>query len=372
MNTPPVLANDFAAQWESIRADAAAALERVGNSGWLILGREVTDFEVALGPLFGKQHAIGTGNGLDALEIALRVAGLKPGQKVLTTPLSAFATTLAIVRAGGAPVFVDVDQSGLLDLDKASARLAKGDIAFLLPVHLFGHAQDLARLKALSVQFGTPLIEDCAQSIIAKSRGALTGSAGLLAATSFYPTKNLGCLGDGGAVLTSDDGLATQARALRDYGQSAKYLHEKLGLNSRLDELQAAFLRSALLPKLEQWTTRRRQIAATYRAGLKSPALTIPMVPEGSESAWHLFPVLVEGDRDAFMKRLKDRGIQSGVHYPVLIPHQVALREVAHEVAGPLDQAARFARAEVSIPVHPFMTDEAVGRVIEACNDWQR
>ncbi|HEY5959191.1 MAG TPA: DegT/DnrJ/EryC1/StrS family aminotransferase, partial [Polyangiaceae bacterium] len=307
----------------------------------------------------------------DALEIALRVAGIRAGDKVLTTPLSAFATTLAILRAGGTPVFVDVNESGLLDLELAERRLEAKDIRFILPVHLFGHAHDLQALAAMSQKHGAILIEDCAQSILAKSRGALTGSVGLLSATSFYPTKNLGCLGDGGALLTNDEQLAQHAKALRDYGQSSKYLHDRLGLNSRLDELQAAFLISAQLPRLEDWTARRISIAAEYSAGLKGSRFTLPPVPEGSQSVWHLFPILVDSNRDGFLQHLKASGIGGGVHYPHLIPHQDALRGVASETSGSLEKATRFAQFEVSLPIHPFMSVADVERVLETCLAWR-
>lgn len=363
----PVVSNDLRAQWRAIAEDATRALARVGESGWLVLGEEVRAFEAELAPRFGCAHAVGTANGLDAIEIALRAAGLAPGDRVLTTPLSAFATTLAIVRAGGVPVFVDVDASGLVDLGAVDARLARGDIRFFLPVHLYGHALDLDRALAITRARSVMLLEDCAQSIGAKSRGVLTGSVGVASATSFYPTKNLGCLGDGGALVTNDDALARAARSLRDYGQSSKYVHADLGLNSRLDELQAAFLRSALLPRLDAFTSRREAIAAAYTNGIRRDGIVLPEAPPGSASVWHLFPVL-SSRRDALIAHLRAHDIQSAVHYPGLIPHQAALRSVPFEVAGMLERAEAFARSEVSLPIHPFMTDADVARVIDACN----
>jgi dTDP-4-amino-4,6-dideoxygalactose transaminase len=366
---PLVLLNDFRAQWHDIRTDALGAADRVGESGWLILGSEVAACEAQLARAFGLPFAVGCGNGLDALEISLRALGLTPGQRVLTTPLSAFATALAIVRAGGIPVFVDVDDSGLLDLEACDRVLGgRQDIRFVVPVHLYGHALDLHRLAVLKRVHGLTVVEDCAQSFGARSHGEGVGAVGELAATSFYPTKNLGCMGDGGALFAADGRLADIARSLRDYGQSAKYVHSRLGMNSRLDEIQAAILRSALLPRLDRFTARRQEIAAHYRSGIRNSALTIPPAPLGSVSVWHLFPLLVEGDRSAFKAHLDAAGIGHGFHYPQLIPDQDALSGIPFETAGSLERARRFAQQEISIPIHPYLTSEDVARVIDACN----
>lgn len=367
-----VLLNDFVAQWRDVREDASAALDRVGQSGWLVLGKEVQGFEAELAQVWGLPHAIGCGNGLDAIEIGLRAIGMRPGDKVLTTPLSAFATTLAIVRAGGVPVFVDVDASGLIDLARVRAVAAVDRaIKYLVPVHLYGHALDAEELRQVAAATGLAVLEDCAQAIGAASRGTPVGAVGSAAATSFYPTKNLGCMGDGGALLCRDTAVAAEARTLRDYGQSAKYVHSRLGLNSRLDELQAALMRTAFLPRLRRYTERRREVATAYREGIRHAALGVPPVPAGSESVWHLFPVLVDGDREAFTEHLRRLGISSGLHYPVLIPDQQALEGVRFERGDPLARAQRFARGEVSLPIHPYLSDAHVERVVAACNSWR-
>jgi dTDP-4-amino-4,6-dideoxygalactose transaminase len=218
----------------------------------------------------------------------------------------------------------------------------------------------------MAARYELRMVEDCAQSIGARSRGAPTGLVGEIAATSFYPTKNLGCLGDGGAVLTSTSELAERARCLRDYGQTKKYEHALCGLNSRLDEVQAAVMRDAMLPRLAEWTERRRAIAARYRSEIANPALAIPPEPPGSESACHLFPVLVD-DPEAFIRHLAGRGIGAGRHYPGTIPDQAALRGVEARVLGTLERARRFASREVSLPLHPFLGDEDVARVVAAC-----
>jgi len=370
---PPIQLNDFRTQWPHVREAVLGAVERVGESGWFVLGSEVASFEKELARIWGLPFCVGCASGLDAIEIALRCAELAPGDAVLTTPLSAFATTLAVIRAGGVPCFVDVDASGQLDLDLAEQALASHpEIRFVVPVHLFGHALDLEHLGRLRERFDVRVVEDCAQAVGAQSRGVPVGSAGELAATSFYPTKNLGCMGDGGAVLTHRAELAERARCLRDYGQSAKYEHTVLGLNSRLDELQAAILRDGLLPHLESFTRQRRQIAERYRVEIRNPALEMPPEPEGSQSVWHLFPILVSGDRAAFQEHLRRAGIASGVHYPRLIPEQPAYRDVpAGRVLTPLPQAEDFACREVSLPIHPLLSDRAVERVVASCNSWR-
>jgi dTDP-3-amino-3,4,6-trideoxy-alpha-D-glucose transaminase len=368
----PILLNDFKRQWSEIGDQVRSAVDLVGASGWYVLGAQVAEFERELARFWGPDHAVGVGSGLDALEIGLRALGLRCGDRVLTTPLSAFATTMAIVRLGGVPVYCDTDANGLLDLAEAEAVLAaEPGIRFLLPVHLFGQCLDLDRLAALRDRFGLTVLEDCAQSIGAAWRGRPTGTVGRLAATSFYPTKNLGAMGDGGAVLTGDAELAAQVRRLRDYGQSAKYQHDEIGWNSRLDELQAAILRAALLPRLGEWTRRRQQIAAAYTAGMRHSGVRLLRPVAGSASCEHLFPVTVAATaREQFEAHLKARGIATGRHYPILIPDQAAMVGVAFVRHGDLGVARELAAGEVSLPIHPQLTSEEVERVITAVNEW--
>ncbi|MEY2562639.1 MAG: hypothetical protein QOH88_832 [Verrucomicrobiota bacterium] len=366
--------NDFKRQWQLVGPSTLAAVERVGASGWYLLGGEVAQFEEALAHKWGLGHAVGVGNGMDAIEIGLRCLGLKPGEKVLTTPLSAFATTLAIIRAGGIPVFVDVDELGGLDLHQCRALLQKDrSIRFLVPVHLYGFPLNLQELYDLKEDFSLLIVEDCAQSIGATDHGLRAGTVGQIAATSFYPTKNLGAMGDGGALLTNSDAIATQAKALRNYGQSAHYLHSELGLNSRLDELQAAILHDALLPHLDTWAKARSRIAQAYLDQIKHPLIALPAPRTGSIPVWHIFPVKVSaGKRDALRESLHRQEIQGAVHYPRIIPEQPAFIDYGRgEVAFDGTNARRFASSELSLPIHPFLTDQEVTAVIEACNSWQ-
>ena len=368
-----ISANDFHRQWLDIQEDAVAAFRKVGESGWYVLGDEVREFEAALAAHSGVDHAIGVASGLDAIEISLKVLGCMPGDPVLTTPISAFATTLAILKAGAIPVFIDTDERGLLDLERCRDFFwRRPDIRFFVPVHLYGHALDVAALRRLREEFGVHIVEDCAQSIGARFDGQATGTAGQFAATSFYPTKNLGALGDGGAILTANPDWRAQAAILRDYGQSAKYRHELVGYNSRLDELQAALLHRAMLPRLNRWIERRRVIAARYLAGISHSEVHCPGAPEGSESSWHLFPVLVPPRRKpAFMEHLRAAGVQPAEHYPVIIPDQPVMAHTVFECADDCATARRIAASEVSLPIHPYLTDEEVARVSDAVNEWE-
>jgi dTDP-3-amino-3,4,6-trideoxy-alpha-D-glucose transaminase len=366
--TPSVAANDFVRQWADVGADALAAVDRVGRSGWLVLGEEVASFEAELAAWWNIPYAVGVASGLDAIAIGLRCAGVGAGDRVLTTPLTAFATTLAIVQVGAEPVWSDVDETGGLDLDAAAETLrADPHIRAVVPVHLYGHPLDPERLRALTEEFDVTVVEDCAQSAGAKRNGEPTGLAGKVAATSLYPTKNLGAMGDGGVVLTADEEVAARASSLRDYGQRARYEHVELGLNSRLDELQAAILRSAQLPRLDGHLARRREIAARYGRALRDTSLR-PIEVSGGSSAHHLFPVEVEGDPHAVAEQIRAAGIGVGRHYPFVGPDQPAAAELGTSV-GDLTVARRLAARELSLPIHPYLSDEEVETVIAVCRE---
>ena len=368
-----IFQNDFKRQWESVQDSVLDAVRRVGSSGWYILGREVEAFELALAERWGVSHAVGVGNGMDAIEIGLRCLDLQPGEKILTTPFSAFATTLAILRAGGMPVFVDVDEFGCIDLAQCREVLEKErSIRFLVPVHLYGFSLPMQELTRLKADFGLRIVEDCAQSIGASHGGIGAGTVGQMAATSFYPTKNLGALGDGGALLTNDATLAETARTLRNYGQTGHYVHARLGLNSRLDELHAAILRTAFLPNLESWTEARRRTAEKYLRGIKHPSIKLLAPDSSMNPVWHLFPILAaEESRDDLRKHLESHGVMAGIHYPHIIPEQTGLKEGSWQNAVEPINARRFASCELSLPVHPFLSDSEVDAVIAACNDWE-
>jgi dTDP-3-amino-3,4,6-trideoxy-alpha-D-glucose transaminase len=362
-----VAANDFGRQWVDVREDALAAVDRVGGSGWLVLGEEVVAFEREFAGWWGAPHAVGVASGLDALEIGLRCADVGSGARVLTTPLTAFATTLAVLRAGAEPVWCDVEESGGMDLECAERALrADPEIRAMLPVHLYGHPLDAAELHRLAGEYNVVVIEDCAQSAGARRDDRPTGQAGAVAGVSLYPTKNLGAMGDAGVLLVQDEGLAARAHAIRDYGQVSRYRHSELGLNSRLDELHAAILRTALLPRLERWIERRRQIARRYAEGLAGSGLR-PIAAAAGDSAHHLFPVeVVERDPEEIRAAIAERGVSVGRHYPFLCPDQPAVRG-AGSALGTLPVARRISQRELSLPIHPYLEDEEVEFVIQAC-----
>jgi dTDP-4-amino-4,6-dideoxygalactose transaminase len=366
--------NDFQRQWQDTRQDTLDAVDAAGGSGWYVLGSEVRAFEEALARNWGVRNAIGVGSGLDAIEISLRVLGCKPGDKVLTTPVSAFATTLAIVKLGAVPVFVDCDGFGLIDLDACECALrADSSIRFIVPVHLYGHSLDLRGLRQLMEKYAVAVVEDCAQSILARFDDTPVGTIGQCAATSFYPTKNLGALGDGGAILTNSDSWAECARCLRDYGQSGKYKHKEIGYNSRLDELQAAILRRAHLPHLAKWTAARRRIANSYCRAIQQEHIRIPGAPVLSDSCWHLFPILVDaGRKQDFMSHMREQGISVAEHYPTAILDQPALAGVPHELVGECARARQVCSSEVSLPIHPYLSEAEIDAVIQGCNSWRQ
>jgi len=361
--------NDFKRQWANTGSDVMSAVEAVGASGWYILGEAVRGFEQSLAGWWGLPYAVGVASGLDAIELSLRALGCGPGAFVLTSPISAFATALAIVKTGATPVFADCNRYGLIDLDACQEILSKRpEIRYLVPVHLYGHSLNLDKLAALRERFELGVVEDCAQSIGAQWRGRATGTTGQFAATSFYPTKNLGAMGDGGAVLTHTEEHVALIRSLRDYGQSSKYVHDLIGYNSRLDELQAAILNGVFLPRLNGWLQARRRIAQAYLAGIDSRDIRPIGTPDGSDSCWHLFPVQVESSRKAeAMAYFRSRNIAVAEHYPLALTEQQALAPWKTECPRAVD----FCRREISLPIHPYLTDEEVQQVIAACNDWR-
>lgn len=369
-----ILLNDFKRLYQEIKNEISEAVTAVGESGWLILGKEVAAFEETIQSVVNAKAAVGVASGLDALEIALRTLGIGPQVKVLTTPLSAFATTLAILKVGAKPVFVDVDETGLIDLEEVSSALNRDpSIRCFIPVHLYGHAMNLDELKKLKRKYGIFIIEDCAQAILAQSNGQPVGNVGDIAAYSLYPTKNLGCFGDGGFATTSNHDYAEKMKCLRDYGQTTKYEHTLLGLNSRLDELHAAILNRALLPKLNAVTQQRKKIAKTYLEKIKNSQIQLPKIPKGSDSVWHLFPILSDARND-LQRYLANQGIQTAVHYPKLICDQPALQNYqgGYDKLGELSYAKKFVNCELSLPLNPFLTNDEVEKVIIACNEWRK
>ena len=348
-------------------ADAVrAAVERVVASGWFILGPELEAFEREFAAASGAAHAVGVGNGTDALALTLRAMGVGPGDEVITTPLSAAFSALAITMAGATPVFADIDPERLtLDPAAAAAAITPRTVA-IMPVHLYGQPADMPAFEALAFRHGLAILEDACQAHLAACGDRPVGTFGEAGAFSFYPTKNLGALGDGGAVVTNDAALADRLKRLRNGGQAERYRHVEFGMNSRLDELQAAVLR-ARLERLPAATTRRRAIAKRYRSALAGGQVRVP--PEcDSGHVYHLFPVLTTG-RDDLMQALASRGIGSLVHYPFVIHRQPAFAATATAADCPV--AEQVCTEVCSLPLYPHLTDEACDRVCSAVREWQ-
>lgn len=333
--------------------DAAvrASIHRVIDRGWFILGPELEAFEREFAVACGTTHAVGVGTGTDALALALRALGIGAGDEVITSPLSAAFSGLAIAMAGATPVFADLDPARLT-LDPAAAEAAiTPRTAAIMPVHLYGQAADMNAFLAIASRHGLAIVEDACQAHGATCAGRPVGTFGAAAAFSFYPTKNLGALGDAGAVATSDASLAERLKRLRNGGQTDRYHHPEFGVNSRLDEIQAAILR-ARLPLLAAGNARRRVIAARYRAALAHGPAGVP--PEcDSGHVYHLFPVLV-GDRDAFQAHLAAQGVGTLVHYPIPLPRQPAF---ARYSPAECPIADRVCADVCSLPLHSRLLD---------------
>jgi dTDP-4-amino-4,6-dideoxygalactose transaminase len=346
---------------DALGEEIEAAIRRVMASSHFVLGPEVEAFEREFAGFCGARHCVGVGNGMQAIELVLRALGIGAGDEVITVSHTAFPTAAAITAAGATPVFVDVDpESFCMSAESLAGALGPRTRA-VLPVHLYGRCADMDAIGALAADAGVPVVEDAAQAHGATHRGRRAGTLGTAAAFSFYPTKNLGALGDGGAVVTDDDELAHRVRRLRNYGEEAKYVNAEPGFNSRLDELQAAVLR-VKLPHLERWNAERRRIAARYDELLAGSAVTPPRPGDGH--VYHLY-VVRSPERDALREHLSAAGVGTAVHYPTPVHLQAAYTGGARS-AGGLDATERLAGEIVSLPAFPGLGDERVAAVAEA------
>jgi dTDP-4-amino-4,6-dideoxygalactose transaminase len=351
------------------RPSIDAAIARVLDRGWFILGPELQAFEQELAAASGTADAVGVGTGTDALSLILRGLGIGPGDEVITTPLSAAYTALAIMATEARPVFADIDPARLTIDPQAVEAAITPRTAAIMPVHLYGQPAAMTAIMAIADRHGLAVVEDACQAHLATCDGRPVGTMGAAGALSFYPTKNLGALGDGGAVLTNDRALADRIRRLRNGGQSSRYHHDEFGVNSRLDEMQAAILR-ARLTRLPAWTARRRELAARYRVGL-SPivaaaaagprAVRVPAEYDAGH-VYHLFPLL-SAERDALRARLEGEGIETLIHFPVPIPRQPAL---ASEEPADCPVATRACSELLSLPLYPDLPDASVDTVLAA------
>jgi len=344
-----------------IREPLEAAALRVLNSGHFISGPEVEAFELEFARYCGVRHCVGVGNGLDALHLLLRAYEIGPGDEVLVPAHTFIATWLAVSQCGAIPVPIEpLAETYNIDPDGLAAALTPRTRA-IIPVHLYGQPADMDSINAFAQRHGLVVIEDAAQSHGARYKGKCAGSLGDSAATSFYPGKNLGALGDGGAVLTDNASIADKVRLLRNYGSRVKYEHPSIGYNTRLDEMQAAFLR-VKLASLDNWNSRRRELAHKYTTQLAGSGVVIPWVPDWATPAWHLY-VIRSPRRDAFRAHLEKHGVHTIVHYPIP-PHRQACYPEYSRLSLPLTET--LAREVISLPFSPVLTERQLAQVMAA------
>lgn len=340
--------------------DISAAIARVIDRGWFVLGPEVEAFEGEFARAAGAARAVGVGTGTDAIMLVLKALGVGPGDEVITSPLSAAYTALAIMMTGARPVFADIDAERLTMDPAACAAAVTPRTAAIVPVHLYGQPSDMTAIEAIASRHHLAVVEDCCQAHLATAAGRPVGTVGVAGAFSFYPTKNLGALGDGGGIITNDVALADRLRRLRNGGQGTRYHHLEPGVNTRLDEIQAAILRTRLT-RLAGWTATRRALAARYRAALATAPVHVPREFDAGH-VYHLFPVR-SPQRERLQQHLEAHGVSTLIHYPVPIPRQPALDDMGPTQCPIADTVC----GEVlSLPLHPALPVTAVDRVADA------
>lgn len=343
--------NDFNKEYSRTKKDLTAIFKRVLKSGWYILGTEVENFERKFANYLNVKYAIGVGNGLEALQISLMALGIKKGDEVITTPISAAATTLAIISVGAKPVFVDVTDKGLLNPDLIPDKITKKTKA-ILPVHLYGQPVNLDAIRKIAKQYQQYIIEDACQAHGSSYKGRKLGGFGNIACFSFYPTKNLGTYGDGGAIVTNNRNLAGICSQIRNYGQKNKYNHAIIGINSRLDELHAAIL-AFKLKSLEALNQKRRLFAKQYIEELTDLAPVQIVTDMLEESNFHLFVIRCK-NRDKLKEFLRTKGIAADIHYPKILPSQNGLKHISDPKK--FKKANEFVKEILSLPCHHQMS----------------
>ena len=344
-----------------------AAFDRVFRRSWYIEGEEDKTFEEAFAAFCGTKHCVGVGNGLDALMLSLKALGIGEGDEVIVPSNTYIATALAVTYVGAKPVFVEPKiETFNIDPEKIEAAITKRTRA-IMPVHLYGQACDMDPIMEIAHKYGLKVVEDCAQAHGATYKGRKVGTFGDAAGFSFYPGKNLGALGDAGAAVTDNEELAEKIRALGNYGSDYKYHHIYKGNNSRLDELQAAFL-AVKLPHLDRMNEERRRIANRYLAEIKNPKVILPAVEEDMVPVWHIFGIRCN-ERDTLEKHLNNAGIGTNKHYPIPMHLQECYKDLGFK-EGDFPIAEEISKTELSIPMYYGMTDEEISHVIGTINDF--
>jgi dTDP-4-amino-4,6-dideoxygalactose transaminase len=354
---------DLREQHALLKDELRTAFEHVVDSGWYIQGNELEQFEKDFAAYCGTQYCVGVGNGLDALHIILRAMEIGPGDEVIVPANTFIATWLAVSYAGAVPVAVEPDPT-THNINPGSIRDAISDrTKAIMPVHLYGHPAAMDEINAVARQHGLKVIEDAAQAHGARYGANRAGSLGDAAGFSFYPGKNLGAIGDGGAITTNDPQLADKLKLLRNYGSAKKYEHQLCGFNSRLDEIQAAFLR-VKLKKLDEWNARRRAIAERYLFGLKGTKVSLPVIGKGCEPVWHLFVVRCP-NRAQLREHLAGCGVETLIHYPKA-PHLQPAYAALKQGAGSYPISEQLQNEVLSLPIYPQMPEALVAHVINS------
>lgn len=354
---------------EAIKNELREKFDSVLDSEWFIQGKECDTFEKEFAGYCGAEYCVGVGNGLDAIRVILQAYGIGAGDEVIVPANTFIATVLAVSYVGAVPVLVDADmESYNIDVAKIEEKITDKTKA-VIAVHLYGRIAEMDEITALARKYGLKVIEDSAQAHGAVYRGKKAGNLGDAAAFSFYPGKNLGALGDGGAVVTNDKDLADKVRAICTYGSYKKYDHQLKGCNSRLDEMQAAFL-SVKLKCLDRWNAERKAAAAFYNANIKNEKLILPVVKndETDRHVFHIYPVLCE-NRESLTEYLAEKGIMTNVHYPIPIPMQGAYKDEEWDM-GEFPVTKRICAQEVSIPLYPGMTEEEMRYIVDSLNNY--
>jgi len=357
---------DLTRQYETMREDVGKAISKVLQNGSFILGEETGAFEAEFSAYCGTRHAFGGANGTQAIEIALRALGVKQGDEGITVANTAYPTVLAILACNATPVFADIQKETFLaepsEIEKKISKKTKA----IVPVHLYGRACAMDEIMEIADRHAVPVVEDCCQSHGSELMGKKTGGFGSAGCFSFYPTKNLGCYGDGGMAVCNDKSLAEKIAMLRDLGQSKKNVHDVFGLNSRLDELQAAILRKKL-PCLDTWNKRRREIAKAYIDGITNPAIELPE-QNGKGHVFHLFVARNE-KRDRLKAHMESHGVQTQIHYPTPCHEQKASDGKARAEKLPITEWN--AKRILSLPLYPELDADEISKVIEAANSFR-
>jgi len=358
-----ILFNDLSSEYLSIKQGIDKAILSVLKKGWFILGEEAKHFEREFAQYLGVQYCVGVGSGTDAITLSLIALGVSPGDEVITTSLTAFPTITGIVNSGAVPQVVDIlPDTGLLNPFEIE-RIINEKTKAIVPVHLYGQCCDMDSIMELSKSYKLKIIEDCAQACGAEFKGNKAGSIADCGAFSFYPTKNLGAYGDGGAIVTDDEKIYEKLKLLRNYGQSSRYEHDIHGLNSRLDEIQAAILRIKL-KHIEDWNQKRTQIAEYYNSNLRSVERL--RVNARRKHVYHLY-VVKHSDRDKLMMHLEKKDIQTIIHYPTPVHKQVAF---VFPSDGELTESETFCDQILSLPLHPFLKNHDIEEIVDCMNEF--